>query len=36
MQVLQDDPLWHRADSNQHENEGEGELYEFGQVRRSA
>lgn len=30
--LLQDDPLWHRADSNQYENEGEGELYEFGQV----
>ena len=28
----QDDPEWHRADSDRFESEGEGELYEFGQV----
>lgn len=27
----QDDELWHRADTDRHENEGEGELFEFGQ-----
>jgi len=29
--VLQDDPDWHRGDSEKYETEGEGELYEFGQ-----
>lgn len=28
---LQDDELWHRADTDKHEAEGEGELFEFGQ-----
>ena len=28
---LQDEPDWHKADSEQYESEGEGELYEFGQ-----
>ena len=29
---MQDVPDWHRADSDTFEAEGEGELYEFGQV----
>ncbi len=28
---LQDEPNWHRADTDKYESEGEGELYEFGQ-----
>ena len=28
---MQDDPDWHRGDSDKYETEGEGELYEFGQ-----
>lgn len=28
---VQDEPDWHKADSEQYEAEGEGELYEFGQ-----
>lgn len=31
--TAQNDQLWHRGDTNQYESEGEGELYEFGQVR---
>ena len=29
--LWQDEPLWHNADSDKHESEGEGERYEFGQ-----
>ena len=29
--VVQDDSDWHRADTDTHENDGEGELYDFGQ-----
>ena len=29
--LLQDEPNWHRADTDKYESEGEGELYEFGQ-----
>ncbi len=29
--TLQDEPNWHRADTDKYESEGEGELYEFGQ-----
>lgn len=29
--LLQEDADWHRADSDRHENAGEGELFEFGQ-----
>ena len=28
---MQDEPNWHRADTDKHESEGEGELYDFGQ-----
>lgn len=28
---MQDEPNWHRADTDKYESEGEGELYEFGQ-----
>lgn len=28
---VEDDPLWHNADSEQHEDDGNGELYDFGQ-----
>ena len=28
---MQDEPEWHSAESDTHENDGEGELYEFGQ-----
>ncbi|BDA40930.1 Importin-5 [Coccomyxa sp. Obi] len=28
---IEDEPLWHNADSDKHESEGEGERYEFGQ-----
>ena len=29
--MIQDEPDWHSAESDTHETDGEGELYEFGQ-----